>query len=628
MLRFKSYPDYQTIDIMVYTDDGMKQNDIENKARMIWAIADKLTGLYKPHEYGQVILPFTLMRRFDCVLKGTRDAVLKKYEEVKDYPPEVRSILLESASGYRFYNTREGGMRGILNSEDTAAALRAYINSFSENVQEILSIYKIDEHIERMSNASGDKNAQGGVLREVIDEFTKEKNDLSPEKVSDIDMGYIFEHLVRMFSESYGEDAGQHYTPREVIDLMCELMFRESDLDSDKSIVRTVYDPACGTGGMLSESMNYTEGRNRKVHLQCFGQEVNPETYAICRSDMLIKNPQGNSVAEVRYGNTLSSDQFPGMRFNYIISNPPFGREWKVEETAVKAQTGEGGRFRYGTPRISDSQMLFLSVAVSAMDREDGGRVAIIHNGSALFSGDPGSGESEIRRYILENDLLDAVVSLPEEIFYNTGIGTYIWILDNRKEDRRRGKVQLIDASKMFVLRRKSVGKKRVDIDIGSIETIVKAYRSFENGTFESEGRVCGSKVVDASEFGYLKVPIVVPELDGEGRPRKDKKGKTVYDKSKADIETVPLGKMELSPSRNLLDDPEVKAKVEDYLDKEVRPYVKGAEADMKKAKIGFEIPFTRYFYKYTPPRPSEEIRKEIDALNREITILLKELGA
>lgn len=628
MLRFKSYPDYQTIDIMVYTDDGMKQNDIENKARMIWAIADKLTGLYKPHEYGQVILPFTLMRRFDCVLKGTRDAVLKKYEEVKDYPPEVRSILLESASGYRFYNTREGGMRGILNSEDTAAALRAYINSFSENVQEILSIYKIDEHIERMSNASGDKNAQGGVLREVIDEFTKEKNDLSPEKVSDIDMGYIFEHLVRMFSESYGEDAGQHYTPREVIDLMCELMFRESDLDSDKSIVRTVYDPACGTGGMLSESMNYTEGRNRKVHLQCFGQEVNPETYAICRSDMLIKNPQGNSVAEVRYGNTLSSDQFPGMRFNYIISNPPFGREWKVEETAVKAQTGEGGRFRYGTPRISDSQMLFLSVAVSAMDREDGGRVAIIHNGSALFSGDPGSGESEIRRYILENDLLDAVVSLPEEIFYNTGIGTYIWILDNRKEDRRRGKVQLIDASKMFVLRRKSVGKKRVDIDIGSIETIVKAYRSFENGTFESEGRVCGSKVVDASEFGYLKVPIVVPELDGEGRPRKDKKGKTVYDKSKADTETVPLGKMVLSPSRNLLDDPEVKAKVEDYLDKEVRPYVKGAEADMKKAKIGFEIPFTRYFYKYTPPRPSEEIRKEIDALNSEITTLLKELGA
>lgn len=628
MLRFKSYPDYQTIDIMVYTDDGMKQNDIENKARMIWAIADKLTGLYKPHEYGQVILPFTLMRRFDCVLKGTRDAVLKKYEEVKDYPPEVRSILLESASGYRFYNTREGGMRGILNSEDTAAALRAYINSFSENVQEILSIYKIDEHIERMSNASGDKNAQGGVLREVIDEFTKEKNDLSPEKVSDIDMGYIFEHLVRMFSESYGEDAGQHYTPREVIDLMCELMFRESDLDSDKSIVRTVYDPACGTGGMLSESMNYTEGRNRKVHLQCFGQEVNPETYAICRSDMLIKNPQGNSVAEVRYGNTLSSDQFPGMRFNYIISNPPFGREWKVEETAVKAQTGEGGRFRYGTPRISDSQMLFLSVAVSAMDREDGGRVAIIHNGSALFSGDPGSGESEIRRYILENDLLDAVVSLPEEIFYNTGIGTYIWILDNRKEDRRRGKVQLIDASKMFVLRRKSVGKKRVDIDIGSIETIVKAYRSFENGTFESEGRVCGSKVVDASEFGYLKVPIVVPELDGEGRPRKDKKGKTVYDKSKADIETVPLGKMELSPSKNLLGDPEVKAKVEDYLDKEVRPYVKGAEADMKKAKIGFEIPFTRYFYKYTPPRPSEEIRKEIDALNNEITTLLKELGA
>lgn len=628
MLRFKSYPDYQTIDIMVYTDDGMKQNDIENKARMIWAIADKLTGLYKPHEYGQVILPFTLMRRFDCVLKGTRDAVLKKYEEVKDYPPEVRSILLESASGYRFYNTREGGMRGILNSEDTAAALRAYINSFSENVQEILSIYKIDEHIERMSNASGDKNAQGGVLREVIDEFTKEKNDLSPEKVSDIDMGYIFEHLVRMFSESYGEDAGQHYTPREVIDLMCELMFRESDLDSDKSIVRTVYDPACGTGGMLSESMNYTEGRNRKVHLQCFGQEVNPETYAICRSDMLIKNPQGNSVAEVRYGNTLSSDQFPGMRFNYIISNPPFGREWKVEETAVKAQTGEGGRFRYGTPRISDSQMLFLSVAVSAMDREDGGRVAIIHNGSALFSGDPGSGESEIRRYILENDLLDAVVSLPEEIFYNTGIGTYIWILDNRKEDRRRGKVQLIDASKMFILRRKSVGKKRVDIDIGSIETIVKAYRSFENGTFESEGRVCGSKVVDASEFGYLKVPIVVPELDGEGRPRKDKKGKTVYDKSKADTETVPLGKMVLSPSRNLLDDPEVKAKVEDYLDKEVRPYVKGAEADMKKAKIGFEIPFTRYFYKYTPPRPSEEIRKEIDALNNEITTLLKELGA
>ncbi|MBO4552660.1 MAG: N-6 DNA methylase [Candidatus Methanomethylophilaceae archaeon] len=367
--------------------------------------------------------------------------------------------------------------------------------------------------------------------------------------------------------------------------------------------------------------------------MQCHGQEYNPETYAICRANTLMKDPSSRNVNDIRKGDTLSNYQFKGKKFNYVIMNPPFGREWKVEEKEVRSEAGDpNGRFSFGLPAIGDSQMLFLSSAVSSLESPHegnliGGRITIIHNGSPLFTGDAGSGPSDIRRYILENDLLDAIIALPENIFYNTGIGTYIWVLDNNKEERRRGKVQLIDASKMYSIRRKSVGKKRFDIDRKYIDVIVQAYREFSESSYCVDDKVCESKIFDASEFGYIKVGIIAPMLDDNGNPKKNSRGNIIYDKSKNDTESIPLGKMELSPKRNLLKDPATAQLIENYLDKEVRPYVKFAEVDPKNVSLGYKIPFPMYFYKYEAPRPSEDVLGEINELNERIQDLMKELN-
>lgn len=616
---------------MTYIRDKDKLKEIDTKADMIWHIADKLTGAYKPHEYGLVILPFTVLWRLDCAFESKRAAVLQEYEKLKNYNEEIKGPILEGVSGLRYYETNPKGLRSVLeNPKDVSGALKRFINNFSPNIQEILGEFKIFEQIERLDESS---STEGGLLFAVLEELTQEKNNLSPERISDIEMGYLFEEIIRRFSESYNEDAGQHYTPRDAVDLMVDILIRDEDKVIGKETARSILDPACGTGGMLSEAREYMREKNPKINLQCHGQEYNPETYAICRANTLIKDASFRNISTIVKGDTLSNYQFRNQKFNYIISNPPFGREWKIQEKAVKAEAAdmEHGRFTFGLPAIGDSQMLFLATAVSAMESPYegqcvGGRVTIIHNGSALFTGDAGSGPSEIRRYILEHDYLDAIIALPENIFYNTGIGTYIWVLDNNKKDVRKGKVQLIDGRNMYTTRRKSVGNKRVDIDEKAIEIISRAYHEFKDAVYEDNKRSCESKIVDASEFGYVKAAVIAPELDENGNVKTNKRGSVVYDKSKNDTESIPIGKVTLDPKKDLLKDPVIKKTIEDYMDREVRPYVKYAEIDPKKSKVGFEIPFTRYFYKYTPPRPSEEIRQEIAELNAKITELMKEL--
>ena len=616
---------------MTYIDDKDKLKEIDTKAEMIWHIADKLTGAYKPHEYGLVILPFTVLWRLDCAFERKRSDVILKYEQVKDYPEKIKIPVLEEVSGLKYYETNPKGLRSVLeNPKDVSGALKRFINNFSPNIQEILNEFKIFEQIERLDNSS---SIEGGLLFAVLEELTQEKNNLSPEKISDIEMGYLFEEIIRRFSESYNEDAGQHYTPRDAIDLMVDILIRDEDKIIGKETARSILDPACGTGGMLSEAREYMHKMNPKISLQCHGQEYNPETYAICRANTLIKDASFKNISTIVKGDTLSNYQFKNQKFNYIISNPPFGREWKIQEKAVKTEAAdiEHGRFTFGLPAIGDSQMLFLATAVSAMESPYegqcvGGRVTIIHNGSALFTGDAGSGPSEIRKYILEHDYLDAIIALPENIFYNTGIGTYVWVLDNNKKDARKGKVQLIDGRNMYTTRRKSIGNKRVDIDEKAIEIISCAYHEFKDTVYEDGKRSCESKIVDTSEFGYVKVAVIAPELDENGNIKTNKHGSVIYDKSKNDTECIPIGKVILDPKKDLLRDPVIKKTIEDYMGKEVRPYVKYADIDSKKSKVGFEIPFTRYFYKHTPPRPSEEIRAEIAELNAKIAKLMEQI--
>lgn len=553
---------------------------IDQKADLIWAIADKLTGVYKPHEYGEVILPLTVIRRFDCILADTKDAVLAKYEEVKNLP--MKDVLLRKASGFDFYNTSKYTFERLIDDPDHIEDnFRDYLNGFSENVQDIIAKFKFDGHITTMAN----KN----ILFIVIKEFTTERANLHPDEISNLEMGYIFEEIIRRFSEAHNEDAGQHYTPREVIQLMVNILFYDdNDILSGNNVAKTIYDPACGTGGMLSVAEEYLHSLNASTELVAFGQEINDQTFAICKADMLIK---GNNADFIKDGNTLSDDQFKGQTFDYILSNPPFGREWKNEKTAVEkeAKQGFGGRFGAGLPAASDGQMLFLLTAISKMkDIEQGGsRIAIIHNGSPLFTGDAGSGPSEIRKYIIENDLLEAIVALPNDIFYNTGIATYIWVLSNKKTGTaREGKIQLINANEMFEKRRKALGNKRNDITESYIDEITKVYGDFK----ESEI----SKIFDNTEFGYTKITVERPLRDGEGNLIL-KKGKPEADTTLRDTENVPL-----------------KKDIEEYFEEEVLPFAEDAWIDKKKSKVGYEIPFTRYFYKYEAPKPSSEIRAEI----------------
>ena len=564
---------------------------VSEKASLIWSIADKLVGVYKPHEYGDVILPLTVLKRFDSVLSDTKDKVL---EMAKKYPETFakRDFILKETAGQKFYNTSKYDFKKMLDDPDNIEEnFYNYINGYSDEVKDIIKNFDLNKQIEKM--------AGNGILYQVIDTFNSEKANLHPNYVSNIEMGYIFEEIIRRFNELSNEEAGQHYTPREVIELMVNLIFEDEEDLADSSKIKTVYDGACGTGGMLTASMEYAKKLNSSSRILCYGQELNAQTYAICKADMLIKGEDSNNI---RHGNTLSGDLFPGETFDYIIMNPPFGIEWKNEKAAVlkEAEKGSDGRFPAGTPAISDSQLLFLQNAVSKM-KPEGSKIAIVHNGSALFKGDAGSGESEIRRYVIENDLLDCIIQLPNDMFYNTGIATYIWILSNKKPGHRVGKVQLINASEFYNKMRKNLGSKRNELSKEHIDNITKIYGDFVENEY--------SKIFENEYFGYRKVTVLQPELNDDGTPKKNKKGEYIPNKELTDTENIPLQET-----------------IEEYMNREVIPFAKYAYIDESKTKIGYEISFTKYFYKYQAPRKTEIIMNEILELDRKLDGVLREL--
>lgn len=572
--------------------------NITEKSTIIWNIADILSGLYKPHEYGNVILPMTVIKRFHDCLLPTREKVLKVYENIKHF--EVKDGFLTNASGYQFYNISQFTFESLLadpsNIEDN---FRAYLAGFSENVLDILENFKFEEQIKTLAN--------NDMLFYIIQEFNTQKAYMGDDKITSVDMGYIFEELIKRFSESYHEEAGAHFTSRDIIYLMTDLLLaEEKDALIQDGVMKTVYDMAMGTSQMLGCMEERLKALDADAEVTCFGQEINPSTYAIAKADMLIK---GGNPENMKQGDTLSDDKFKNYTFDYIISNPPFGVSWKVSQKAVNDEhkLGDNGRFGVGLPSINDGQMLFTLNGIKKL--KDNGKMAIVHNGSPLFTGDAGSGPSEIRRYIIENDWLDAIVQLSNDAFYNTGITTYIWIISKDKPYHRQGKVQLIDASKCFEKRRKAIGNKRNDISEECREIIVKAYGEFENKKYSLENGIsCESKIFDNVEFGYNKIIIETPQLDEEGNVvRKGKK--IVPDTKKRDSENVPL-------------DMDIDA----YFEKEVKPYNSLAWIDKNKTKVGYEIPFTRYFYKYTAPEKSDDIAKRIYALEKEIVDSLNAL--
>lgn len=585
--------------------DKIEKQTTENiraKANLIWEIATHLVGLYKPHEYGKVILPMTVLKRFDDILAPTKEAVVKKAEELQAQGmiSALMDGILTQTSGYQFYNKSKFDFKKLLAEPDNIEEnFEDYIHGFSENVQDILTRFKFADEIKTMNS--------GNVLYVVIQEFNSEKGDMSLGKITSADMGYIFEELVRKFSESYDEQAGAHFTSRDIIYLMTELLVApEKDNIKAHGCSKTAYDMTMGTSQMLGCLEEKLKDINDNATVDCFGQEFNPETFAIAKADMLIK---GSNASRMMYGDTLSDDKFSGYEFDYIISNPPFGIDWKKERTAVQdeAKLGYDGRFGPGLPAISDGQMLFMLNGVKKL-KEGAGRMAIIQNGSSLFTGDAGSGASEIRRYVITEDLVEAIVQLPTDLFYNTGISTYIWLISKNKSDERKGKIQLIDASKCFEKRRKNIGNKRVDLSSKCIDLIVDAYNDFSNDTYLNGDLSVESKVFDNDYFGYTKITVLTPILDENGQPIL-KKGKPQPDKTKTDTESIPLNE-----------------DIDEFIKKNVLPYNEFAYLDRKKDKIGYEIPFTRLFYKFVPPTPSEDIFAEIKALEEEETTLMKDL--
>lgn len=569
--------------------------NIAEKAAMIWNVADMLRGPFKPHEYGLVILPMTVVKRFHDCLLPTHQAVLDTYEKVKKL--QVIDGFLQKASGYQFYNTSRFTFETMLADPDNIESnFRDYLSGFSANAQDVLAKFDFDNIIKRM--------VESNTLYLVIKEFGSEKGYLGPDKISAVDCGYIFEDLVRRFSESFGEEAGAHFTSRDIIYLMTDLLLSEADLDTSSM---TVYDMAMGTSQMLSCMEERIHELNNDIEVTCFGQEFNPSTFAIAKADMMIRGGDPNNM---RFGDTLSEDQFPGFTFQYIISNPPFGIDWKREQKAVEAEAarGEMGRFAPGLPKISDGQQLFVLNGLAKLANK--GKMAIIQNGSPLFSGDAGSGPSNIRQYILENDWLDCIIQLSTDMFMNTGISTYIWVLSKDKPAYRAGKVQLIDASHCFEPRRKSIGTKRNDITDACRELIVTAYGEFANGKVygDKNGIYCESKVFESVEFGYNKIVVERPQRDEAGNILL-KRGKPVPDTSLRDTENVPLVQ-----------------DIDAYFAREVLPYAPDAWIDHSKTKVGYEIPMTRYFYEYQAPEAVEDIVARITALEQDISAGLAEL--
>lgn len=567
--------------------------NVQRQANLIWSVADILRGLYKPHEYGKVILPMTVIKRLHDTLKPTRDAVLDVAKKTENMNDTMRNKMLTNASGYSFYNTNLYTFETLLaDPANIETNFRAYLNGFSENMQDILANFKFDLEISNL--------AENDRLFYVIQEFSKKEVDLGPDKMTSTDMGYVFEELVRKFSESYNEEAGAHFTSRDIIYLMTDLLLVEDqDTLTGKDVVKTVYDQTMGTSQMLSAMTERIHEMNESADVATFGQELNPETYAIAKADTMIRGGNPDNMA---LGSTLSKDAFKGYTFDYCISNPPFGIDWKGDQNAVKAEheLGENGRFGVGLPRISDGQLLFQLNGISKL--KETGRMAIIHNGSALFSGNPGAGESLIRQHVIENDWLEAIVQLPNDLFYNTGISTYIWIVTKNKSVERQGKVQLIDASKMFEKRRKNIGEKRVDISEECRDMIVKAYGEFTNDEYYLDERVVESKIFDNEEFGFTRVTVESPLKDENGEIERKKNGDPKPDTKLRDTEDIPLTE-----------------DIDAYFEREVLPFNPDAWMDRSKDKIGYEIPFTRLFYKYTAPEPSEVIAERIKKLEESI---------
>jgi type I restriction enzyme M protein len=660
---------------------------IRNHAAFIWSVADLLRGDYKQSEYQKVILPLVVLRRLDCVLEPTKAAVLKRKVQVEGRIENLEPVL-QAAAGQQFFNTSQLDFRRLLDDPTNIADnLRAYIGGFSTAARDVIEKFDFNTQISRLD--------RGNLLYLVVSRFAG--IDLHPDTVSNLEMGYIYEELIRRFSELSNETAGEHFTPREVIRLMVNLLFIEDeDILTKPGIVKTMYDPACGTGGMLSVAEDHLRALNSAARLEVFGQESLAETYAICRSDMMLK---GQDASRIYFGNSFTEDGVPEGQFDYMLANPPFGVEWKKVEAEIRAEAetkGFDGRFGAGLPRINDGSFLFLQHMISKMKPPDegGSRLAIVFNGSPLFTGGAGSGESEIRRWIIENDWLEAVVALPDQLFYNTGISTYFWIVTNRKSPARRGKIQLVDAREYFVKMRKSLGEKRKEVSPKQIESITRLYGDFSAGE--------QAMIFPNGAFGYMRISVERPlrihweitdatiaqvevanavgKLDprvrqelsqwlsehvgaiasteremakklGSGLARlhlpgpaekavygalivrddqapvvTDRKGNPEPDPELRDNENVPLPAIAFSfvpDPADRLNQLEFRSSVDDYTKSEVLPYVPDAWVDAGKTKIGYEIPLTRYFYKYAQPRPLAEIDSEIEALEAEVQRLL-----
>jgi type I restriction enzyme M protein len=570
----------------------------------LWSVADLLRGDYKQSEYGRVILPFTVLRRLDCVLEPTKAAVLAEKEKRESRGLNPEPFLLQKA-GQLFVNTSPLDLKKVLGDSDHVREnLLSYVRAFSPAVRDIFEAFDFAVQVERLDRA--------GLLYLVAEKFAG--IDLHPKAVSNEEMGHVFEELIRRFAELSNETAGEHFTPRDVVRLMVNLLFIEDDEALSKPrVIRELYDPTAGTGGMLSVAEEYLVEHNPTASLVMYGQELNPESYAICKADMLIK---GQDVSNIVLGNTLSSDGLPEKRFDYMLSNPPFGVEWKKIEKEVRKeaeQKGYSGRFGPGLPRVSDGSLLFLLHLISKMRlaQQGGSRFGIVLNGSPLFTGAAGSGESEIRRYVLESDLLEAIVALPTDMFYNTGISTYLWILSNRKPEHRKGLVQLIDASGMWQKMRKSLGSKRKELSPGHIEEITRLFGECVEA--ERDGAPV-SRLFRTADFGYRTITVERPLRDANGEivraERGKAKGKPLPDSSLRDTENVPLDE-----------------DVEEYFRREVLPHAPDAWIDHEKTKVGYEIPFNRHFYVFKPPRPLDEIDAELKVVTDRIVAMIGELS-
>ena len=572
----------------------------------VWSIADQLRGVYKPAKYGDVILPFTILRRLDCIMEPHRDQ-MRALAAKHDNPVRL-GIEVKKATGLTFYNTSPYAFSSLLADSDSLRVnLQDYLDGFSDQI-DVFERFKFGNELATLEEKDR--------LFLIVSKFSEVE--LHPSTVSNAEMGDLFEELIRKFAEASNEEAGEHYTPRDAIRLMVDLLFAEKDNDlTEAGVVRTIYDPTAGTGGMLSVAEEHLLSQNPDAQLVMFGQEINDQSYAICKSDMIAK---GQDATNIRLGDTLAEDLFVDRKFDFCLANPPYGVDWKASEKAVKAEraiTGHLGRFAPGLPSVSDGQMLFLTHLASKMrpKHEGGGRAGIVLNGSPLFNGGAESGPSEIRRWLLENDLVEAIIALPTDMFFNTGIATYIWLLDNTKTAERRGKVQLIDASSMGTKMRKSLGSKRKELGDEARTKIVTVYDQFEDADPDF------SKVFKNTDFGYWTVTVERPLLDDESNPVTDAKGTPKPDAKKRDTENIPF-----TFGANFDGDAGREATIKGYFEAEVLPHVPDAWIDHKKTKIGYEIPFTRHFYKYVPPRPLAEIDADLEAQVARILELLREV--